>query len=56
MLTLSLRPHLEARLRVEAEKRGVTSETLAANILATLLEDAFTEEEKKVAINDLVGI
>ncbi len=49
MLTSSLRPHLEARLRAEAETRGLTPEAFAAEILTAVLEADRTPQEEEVA-------
>ncbi len=49
MLTIPLRPHLEARLRFEAGKRGLTPEALAAEILTAVLEADRTPQEEAAA-------
>lgn len=49
MLTVSLRPHLEARLRVEAQKRGLKPEDFVAQIVQAVLEADRSVEEENAA-------
>ncbi len=56
MPSVPLHPYVEARLRVEAEKRRLTPEALATEIISILLEDACTDEQTKLSMDYLLAV
>lgn len=54
-ITLELSPQLEARLRAEAEARGVAPETLALETISRRYEVPLSAEERREIFKSLRG-